>query len=78
MWLLNDVPEKQPKYTYRSLLVIFPLATLSIGFFVWAVVKLPLWIALPAGIVVIAFAFILTFRIVNRIIPDHLPKDEGS
>ena len=78
MWLLNDVPEKQPKYAYRSLLVIVPIAVVSIGFFVWSLVALPLWIALTAGIAVIALAFMAVLGLVNRIVPKKFPTDEDS
>ena len=78
LWLLNDVPERQPKYAHRSLLVLIPIAGISIGFFVWSLVVLPLWIALTAGIAAIVLGFVAVQALVNRIVPKRLPPDEDS
>ena len=76
MWLFNDVPERQPRYAYRSLMVIVPIATVAIGFFVWSLVALSLWIALTAGVALIAPGFVVVLRLVNRIAPKKLPADK--
>ena len=73
MWLLNDVPEREPKFAYRALLVIVPVAAISIGFFVWCLVALPVWEALTAGIAVIALGFIAVLAAVNRIMLGKMP-----
>lgn len=78
MWLLNDVPERQPKFAYRALLIIVPVATISIGFFVWCLVALSIWIALTVGIAVIALGFIAVFAAVNRIMLGKEPTDRDS
>ena len=75
MWLFNDVPERQPKYAYRSLLVIVPIAVISIGFFVWSLIALSMWIALTAGIAIIALAFVAVVIAVDRIVPKKVPTD---
>ena len=75
MWLFNDVPERQPKYAYRSLLVIVPIAVISIGFFVWSLIALSMWIALTAGIAIIATAFVAVVIAVDRIVPKKVPTD---
>jgi hypothetical protein len=74
-FLLNDVPEVQPKYAYRSLLVIVPIAVVSIGFFVWALVALSVWIALTVGIAIIALGFVTSVRLVSRIVPKRIPTN---
>jgi len=76
MWLFNDVPERQPRYAYRSLMVIVPIATVAIGFFVWSLVALSLWIALTAGVALTALGFVVVLRLVNRIAPKKLPADK--
>jgi len=76
MWLFNDVPERQPRYAYRSLMVIVPIATVAIGFFVWSLVALSLWIALTAGVGLTALGFVVVLRLVNRIAPKKLPADK--
>jgi len=58
MWLFNDIPERDPRYAHRSLMVILPLATVAIGFFVWSLVALSIWIALTLGLVVIGLALL--------------------
>jgi len=75
MWLFNDVPERPPKYAYRSLLVIVPIAVISIGFFVWSLIALSMWIALTAGIAIIALAFVAVVIAVDRIVPKKVPTD---
>ena len=75
-WLFNDIPERQPMYAYRSLMVIVPIATVAIGFFVWSLVALSLWIALTAGVALIAPGFVVVLRLVNRIAPKKLPADK--
>jgi len=75
MWLLNDIPERQPKFAYRALLVIFPVATITVGFFVWCLVALSIWIALTAGIAVMALGFMVVLAVVNRIMPDKFLTD---
>ncbi len=74
-FLLNDVPEVQPKYAYRSLLVIVPIAVVSIGFFVWALVALSIWIALTVGIAITALGFVTSVRLVSRIVPKRIPTN---
>ena len=75
MWLFNDVPEPQPKYARRSVLVIASIAAISIGLFAWTAVSLPWWIALTAGLVLIVLSFVATVNLVDRIVPKKLPKD---
>jgi hypothetical protein len=72
-WLFNDVPEREPKYAYRSLLVIFPVATISIGVFVWALISLPLRLALPIGAFAIGLGFWTVLRLVDRIVSPKFP-----
>ena len=76
MWLFNDVPERDPKYAHRSLMVILPIATVAIGFFVWSLVALSIWIALTLGLVVMGLAFLAILVAVNRIVPKKLPTDK--
>lgn len=75
MWLFNDVPERDPKYARRSLMVILPVATIAVGFFVWSLVFLSIWIALTLGIVVMGLAFLVILIAVNRILPRKLPVE---
>jgi len=75
MWLLNDVPERDPGFAYRALLVIFPVAAITIGFFVWCLVFLSIWIALTVGIAVMALGFIGVLAAVNRIMLGKTPRD---
>ncbi len=76
MWLFNDVPERDPQYARRSIIVILPIATVAIGFFVWSLVALSIWIALTLGLVVIGLAFLVILVAVNRILPKKLPADK--
>jgi hypothetical protein len=76
MWLLNDVPERDPKYAHRSLIVILPVATVAIGFFVWLLVAVSVWIALTLGLVVMGLAFLVILAAVNRILPKKLPVEK--
>jgi hypothetical protein len=78
VWLFNDIPERPPKYAYRSLLVIFPIAVVSIAFFVWSLIALPIPIALLAGTLSMAVGFIVVLRLVDRIVPKRFPKNEDS
>jgi hypothetical protein len=78
IWLLNDVPEREPKFAYRALLVIIPVAAISIGFFVWCLVALSIWIALTAGIAVLALGFIAVLAAVNRIMFGKMPRHGDS
>jgi hypothetical protein len=73
MWLLNDGPERELKFAYRALFIIVPVAAISIGFFVWCLVALSIWIALTAGIGVIALGFICVLAAVNRIMLGKTP-----
>jgi hypothetical protein len=75
MWLFNDVPARDPKYARRSLMVILPIAAVAIGFFVWLLVAVSIWIALTLGLVVIGLAFLVILVAVNRILPKKLPAD---
>ena len=75
MWLLNDVPERGPKYARRSLMVILPVAAVAIGFFVWSLVFLSIWIALTLGLVVMGLAFLVILIAVSRILPGKLPAE---
>ena len=77
-FLLNDVPEVQPKYAYRSLFVIVPVAAVSIGFFVWSLICMPVWIALTVGIVAIVLGFFVILRSVDRIVPRKLPANREA
>ena len=74
-WLLNDVPERQPKYAYLSLLVIIPVFLLLIGLFVWFAASLPWWMAVPMGICAIVLGFFAVVALVGRIVPKKLPTD---
>jgi hypothetical protein len=76
MWLFNDIPERDPRYAHRSLMVILPVATVAIAFFVWSLVALSIWIALTLGLVVIGLAFLVILVAVNRIVPKKLPADK--
>jgi hypothetical protein len=79
--LLDDgfaVPERGAKYRYQSLLVIFPVAVISLGIFIWLSAFWPWWAALPLGIVAIALGFLVVLRIVSRIVPKKFPTDEDS
>ena len=75
-FLLNDVPERHPKYLYLSLLVIVPILTASIGVLLWLATSAPWWIALLAGIAGLAIGFLTVLRLVDRILPKKLPVDK--
>jgi hypothetical protein len=75
MWLFNDVPERDPKYAHRSLAVILPVAAVAIGFFVWLLVAVSVWIALTLGLVVMGLAFLVILVAVNQILPKKLPAE---
>lgn len=72
-WLLNEVPERQPKYL--SLLAIVPILLLLIGLRVWLAVSLPWWMAVPMGIGAIILGFLAVVGLVGRIVPKKLPID---
>jgi len=76
MWLFNDVPERDPKYAHRSLMVILPVATVAVGFFVWLLLAVSIWIALTLGLAVIGLAFLVIIIAVSRILPKKLPVDK--
>ena len=76
MWLFNDVPERGPKYAHRSLMVILPVAPVAIGFFIWSLVALSVWMALTLGLVVLGLAFLVILIRVNRIVPRKLPVEK--
>ena len=74
-WLLNDVPERQPKYAYLSLLVIIPVFLVLIALCVWFAVSLPWWMAMPMGIAAAVLGFLVVVALVGRILPKKLPAD---
>ena len=77
MWLLNEIPERDPRYAYRSLAIILPVAAVAIGFFVWLLVAVSIWIALTIGLVVLGLAFLVILFAVNRILPKKMPVERN-
>jgi uncharacterized membrane protein YbhN (UPF0104 family) len=81
MSLFDDgfaVPERGAKYRYLSILVVVPIAAISLGLLFWLGVSLPWWGALPLGVATIALCLLLVLRIVNRILPKKFPTGEDS
>jgi len=77
MGLLNEIPERGPQYAYRSLAVSLPVAAVAVGFFVWLLVAVSIWIALTLGLVVIGLTFLVILFAVDRILPRKLPVERG-
>jgi uncharacterized protein (DUF983 family) len=71
-----EMPERDAKYRYRTIVVTYLIGTVSVGLFIWAAVYLPWWEALALGVVSIALGFLLLLRIVGRILPKNLPKEQ--
>jgi len=76
MWLFNDVPERDPKYAHRSIMVILPVATIAVGIFVWLLVAVSIWIALTLGLLVTELALLVILFAVSRILPKKLPVEK--
>jgi len=58
-----------------ALAITIPLAIFTLGGFVWAVLVWPLWLALLAGIPLVAVGFILAFWAISKSMPDKLRKE---
>jgi predicted tellurium resistance membrane protein TerC len=76
MNFLMEMPERDAKYRYRSILAMYLLSPIAFGLFIWAAVYLPWWQALPVGVVSFGVGFFALIRIVNWILPKKLPKEQ--
>lgn len=73
---LDGIPERNAKHLYRSLLVIVPIALISVGTLIWCLFALPLWVGLPGGIGAIALGFWVVLHLVNRVMPEKWPVNK--
>ncbi|HXX43191.1 MAG TPA: hypothetical protein VEJ38_00580 [Candidatus Acidoferrales bacterium] len=68
-------PERDAKYRDLAYLITIPIALVSVAVAVWALWVLPIWCALPAAIVVVAFGFVAALKLLNRTLPKKFPTD---
>ncbi len=77
LFSLREQAERGAKYRYLSVSLIVIISLASFGFFLWLTISLPWWIGLPVGIAVLAVGFLVVLKLVNLILPEKLPANEG-
>jgi cyanate permease len=76
MIFLMGLPERDAKYRYLAILALCVIVPVVFGLFFWAAASFAWWKALPLGILLIGAGFFLLLRVVDRILPKKLPRQE--
>lgn len=71
-WFAVGLAERDAKWRAVCLLATVPIATASVLIFARLYLSLPFWLALPAGVAVLAGGVVCVYFIVARAVPRKL------